>query len=166
MLTARQLRFIEEYVVSLNATRAAIRAGYSAKTARAIGSQNLGKFEIAAEIARRLERSKERPNQEPDAQTKRLIRQLERIAFSDVSGIFGAKGTIRPSHEWPREAWDGIKSATFSEKLVPAGPDGKRQRFIDRANIKFHDRTAALAALAELHGMIPRTTKIRRRSQR
>ena len=164
MLNARQLRFIDEYIVSMNATRAAIHAGYSPKTARAIGSQNLAKFEIAAEIARRLERSKELPNKQPDAQAKRIISQLERVAFADIRGIFCPKGTIRPSHEWPKEAWDGIKSATISEKLGPPGPDGKRQHFIHRATIKFNDRIAALATLAEIHGMIPRTTKIRRRS--
>ena len=53
--TAKQNRFIDEYVVCLNATRAAIRAGHSEKTAYQIGYENLRKPEIAAEIKRRLE---------------------------------------------------------------------------------------------------------------
>ena len=40
-LNARQQRFVEEYLVDLNATQAAIRAGYSKKTAREIGCENL-----------------------------------------------------------------------------------------------------------------------------
>ena len=49
-LTLRQARFVEEYVADPNATQAAIRAGYSAKTARWIGSENLAKPYIAAAV--------------------------------------------------------------------------------------------------------------------
>ena len=50
-LTARQERFIDEYLVDLNATQAAIRAGYSAKSARAIACENLAKPDIQEAIA-------------------------------------------------------------------------------------------------------------------
>ncbi len=50
-LTAKQRRFVEEYLVDHNATQAAIRAGYSEKTAYSIGHENLKKPEIAAAIA-------------------------------------------------------------------------------------------------------------------
>ena len=39
-LTPKQARFVQEYLIDLNAAQAAIRAGYSAKTARVIGAQN------------------------------------------------------------------------------------------------------------------------------
>ena len=50
-LTAKQERFVAEYLIDLNATQAAIRAGYSKKTAGQIGEQNLKKLEIAAAVA-------------------------------------------------------------------------------------------------------------------
>ncbi len=50
-MTPKQARFVSEYMIDLNATQAAIRAGYSAKTAYSIGNENLNKPEIAAEIA-------------------------------------------------------------------------------------------------------------------
>jgi phage terminase small subunit len=50
-LTRKQARFVEEYLADLNAAQAAIRAGYSAKTARVIGHENLTKPDIAAAIA-------------------------------------------------------------------------------------------------------------------
>lgn len=50
-LTPKQQRFIEEYLVDLNATQAAIRAGYSKKTARVTGAENLTKPAVAAAIA-------------------------------------------------------------------------------------------------------------------
>jgi phage terminase small subunit len=46
-LTAKQKRFVEEYLVDLNATQAAIRAGYSAKNADKIGSQQLGNTRVS-----------------------------------------------------------------------------------------------------------------------
>lgn len=49
-LTAKQQRFVEEYLVDLNATQAAIRAGYSAKTASEVGFENLRKPQIAAAV--------------------------------------------------------------------------------------------------------------------
>lgn len=49
-LTPKQTRFVAEYLVDLNATQAAIRAGYSAKTARQIGQRLLTKVDIAAAV--------------------------------------------------------------------------------------------------------------------
>lgn len=51
--TEKQSKFIDEFLVDLNATQAAIRAGYSEDSARQVGSQNLSKAYIAEEIARR-----------------------------------------------------------------------------------------------------------------
>ena len=49
--TPKQARFVEEYLVDLNATQAAIRAGYSKKTARQVASENLTKPDIQEAIA-------------------------------------------------------------------------------------------------------------------
>ncbi len=60
-LTAKQERFVAEYLIDLNATQAAIRAGYSEKTAQMIGSENLSKpiisAAVAAAVAKRTERT-------------------------------------------------------------------------------------------------------------
>lgn len=53
-LTAKQQRFCDEYLIDLNATQAAIRAGYSKKTAYSIGQENLKKPEIRAYIEKRM----------------------------------------------------------------------------------------------------------------
>jgi phage terminase small subunit len=51
-LTAKQERFVQEYLIDLNATQAAIRAGYSEKTSYSIGQENLNKPEISDAIKR------------------------------------------------------------------------------------------------------------------
>ncbi|WP_054074759.1 terminase small subunit [Comamonas testosteroni] len=55
-LTPKQERFVAEYLIDLNATQAAIRAGYSAKTAGQIGEQNLKKLDIAAAVKSAMEK--------------------------------------------------------------------------------------------------------------
>lgn len=59
-LNARQSKFIDEYMIDLNATQAAIRSGYSKKTAQEIGAQNLSKLMIASELKVRLSKAQER----------------------------------------------------------------------------------------------------------
>lgn len=59
-LTAKQARFVDEYLIDLNATQAAIRAGYSAKTANEIGAENLAKPSIRAAVAKRQQVISER----------------------------------------------------------------------------------------------------------
>lgn len=60
-LTDKQRRFVEEYLVDLNATQAAIRAGYSKKTAGQIGDENLRKPEIAKAVQEEQENLKTNP---------------------------------------------------------------------------------------------------------
>ena len=55
-MNARQKRFCDEYLIDCNATQAAIRAGYSPKTAKSIGQENLTKPELKAYIDEQLER--------------------------------------------------------------------------------------------------------------
>ena len=53
-LTAKQRRFVQEYLIDLNATQAAIRAGYSKNSARQVGTENLSKPSIKQAIEERL----------------------------------------------------------------------------------------------------------------
>ena len=90
-LTAKQKRFVEEYLIDLNATQAAIRAGYSEKTANRIGTENLSKLVIQNEIQKRM---KDREVRTEITQDK-VIQELAAIAFSngaDYSKIVSKTG--------------------------------------------------------------------------
>jgi phage terminase small subunit len=80
-LTPKQARFVAEYLIDLNATQAAIRAGYSAKTAEVIGHQNLRKLQIAAAIAEAQQKRAERTG----ITQERVLAETELLAFSDVT---------------------------------------------------------------------------------
>ncbi len=78
-LTEKQKRFINEYLIDLNATQAAIRAGYSEKTANRIGTENLSKLVIQNEINRRMKDREIRTEITQDM----VVRELAAIAFSN-----------------------------------------------------------------------------------
>jgi phage terminase small subunit len=158
-LTAKQAQFIDEYMVSLNGTQAAIRAGYSRKTARAIASENLRKPEIAAEIARR----RRHLNEKFEGLIFRVIEQLCHIAYANYGDVLDPKWTYKPLREWPPEFLSAVKSMKYSEKLEPNGPPGKRQRIVDQLNIKTYDKLFALGLLGEFMGIFPRGSARKRR---
>ena len=76
-LTPKQQRFVDEYLVDLNATQAAIRAGYSAKTAGSIGQRLLKKVEIQAELAAAMAARGERTEITADYVLRRLKEEAE-----------------------------------------------------------------------------------------
>ena len=79
-LTEKQKRFCEEYLTDLNATQAAIRAGYSQKTADRIGSENLKKLEIKNYLQNLMQERSERTGITSD----NVLKELEKVAFSDT----------------------------------------------------------------------------------
>lgn len=72
-LTPKQKRFVEEYVVDCNATQAAIRAGYSPKTAYSIGQENLKKPEVMKAIAEKQKKVSERTEYDALAWRKDML---------------------------------------------------------------------------------------------
>ncbi len=96
-LTPKQQRFVEEYLIDLNATQAAIRAGYSEKTANEIGAENLAKPSIAKAIQDALKERSERVQIDADYVLKRLVE----IDQMDVLDIMDEKLNMKPLDEWP-----------------------------------------------------------------
>lgn len=82
-LTDKQRRFVGEYLVDLNATQAAIRAGYSQKTAASIGEENLRKPDIANAVQEAQAVRAKRTEITQDM----VLRELAKIGFSDIRKI-------------------------------------------------------------------------------
>ena len=77
-LTSKQQRFVGEYLVDLNATQAAVRAGYSERTARQIGAENLSKPVVQEAIAQEMEKRAA----DLEINQKRVLQEFARLAFS------------------------------------------------------------------------------------
>ena len=87
-LTPKQKRFVAEYLVDLNATAAAIRAGYSKKTAEVIGYENLRKPQIEAAINQAIQEREKRTEITQDM----VLRETAKLAFFDIRKMFGKNG--------------------------------------------------------------------------
>ena len=81
-LTPKQERFVAEYLIDLNATQAAIRAGYSEKTAQMIGSENLAKPMVAAAVAAAVAKRSERTEITQDYVLALIVDTAERCKMA------------------------------------------------------------------------------------
>ena len=86
-MTKKQKRFCEEYLIDLNATQAAIRAGYSPETAYSIGQENLKKPEMRARIDKAMAERSKRTGVNAD----RVVRELAKIAFVNAADVINAE---------------------------------------------------------------------------
>ena len=123
-LTPKQLRFVDEYLVDLNASGAARRAGYSVKTADKIGYENLRKPEIASAVeAKRKELAGDL-----GITRERVLREMAKIAFSDLRDLYNEDGSLKHPHEWPEGAAGAVASMEFEtvrSRTVGEDGDGK-----------------------------------------
>lgn len=92
-LTDKQQRFVDEYLIDLNATQAAIRAGYSVDTAAVIGCENLIKPNIQEAIAKEMAERSKRIGINQD----RVVQELARMAFVKITDIADRNGLIKES---------------------------------------------------------------------
>ena len=112
-LTPKQQRFVEEYLIDLNATQSAIRAGYSEKTAKEIGSENLTKPNIAKAIAEAQEKLSNKTQVTVEMVVQGLLNEAK-----DLSE--GSTQSARVS------AWAhlGKHLGMFKDKIEHTGPNG------------------------------------------
>ncbi|MGJ0579208.1 terminase small subunit [Xenorhabdus bovienii] len=97
-LTDKQEMFCREYLVDLNATQAAIRAGYSEKTANRIAAQLLSKLDIQ----NRISELKTGRNEEVGINATYVLKRLVEIDQMDVLDILTDGGELKPVKDWPK----------------------------------------------------------------
>lgn len=90
-MTERQQRFVDEYLIDLNATQAAIRAGYSAKTADQQGSRMLANVKVQQEIAEKMAERSKRTGISQD----RVVLELARMGFVKMADVVDGEGKIK-----------------------------------------------------------------------
>ena len=96
-LTARQQRFVEEYLVDLDGTQAAIRAGYSGRRAKVTAQELLQEPAIAAAIEAGKAARSERTRIDADWLLTRLAAEAE----ADLGDLYDENGDLKPIREWP-----------------------------------------------------------------
>ena len=124
-MNARQKRFCDEYLIDCNATQAAIRAGYSPKTAKSIGQENLTKPDLKAYIDEQLERI----HNEKTADAQEVLEYLTAVMRGQHT-----EQTLQLVGDGVQKIADIDVSA--KERLKAAELIGKRYGlFVDKSNI-------------------------------
>lgn len=147
-LTGKQRRFVEEYLIDLNATQAAERAGYSPKTAYSIGNENLSKPEIAKAIQAAMKERERRTQITQD----RVLQELARIAFFDIRKLYNDDGSMKAPHELDDDAAAALSGVDVTEEFQGKGEDREQVGFTKKAKI-FDKGTALTLAMRHL-GML------------
>lgn len=148
-LTPRQAAFIQEYLVDLNATQAAIRAGYSERTARATGAENLTKPDIAAAIQAAQEARAERLQIDADT----VLQEIAKLAYVNMRDFI----RITPNGDAYIDLSDLTRdqAAALAEITVEDFLDGRSEdaREVRRVKIKLADKKGSLELLGKHLGL-------------
>lgn len=155
-LTPKQARFVQEYLIDLNATEAAKRCGYSVRTAYSIGHENLTKPDIADAVQKAMD---ERA-QKTGITAERVLAELGKIGFSDLRKAIIWKANVTELVEEdggdPRLAITNevqlIDSASLDDDTAAAISEIS-QTAQGGVKIRFHDKRAALESIGRHLGM-------------
>lgn len=149
-LTPKQQRFVQEYLIDLNATQAATRAGYSAANADKIGHELLGKTRVAEAV----EAAKAKLSAKAEITQGQILEEIDRLALSDTGDLFDLEAEtlrMKPMKDWPlaaRRAVSSVKIRRYPEKLPPVTEE-QFQRLEDIASGKAYAFDISRALLPE-----------------
>jgi phage terminase small subunit len=142
-LTPKQARFCAEYAIDLNATQAARRAGYSARTCEQLGYQLLQNPSVTAEIKRLMAGKQERTQITSD----RVLSEIYRLAMVDVRTLFNEDGTLKPLAEWPEDGARAVGGIEVDEIIT--GKGAEREVIGHTKKLKLWPKMQALEALGK-----------------
>lgn len=141
-LTSKQELFVEEYLIDLNATQAAIRAGYSPKTANEQGSRMLANVSIRARIDIEMAERSKRTGINAD----RVLQELGRLGFINACDVIDTD-TVTVKSDAVRD--DTAAIASVKMKIVPT-----RYGDIIEREIKLHDKNKSLEMIGKHLGLL------------
>ena len=137
ILTSKQERFISEYLVDLNGKQAAIRSGYSAKTAEQQAARLLSNVKVAEEI----DKAKQTRAKRVEVTQDEVVQGLAKIAF----------GNIQDFAEWDQYKVKLAVSTTLARETASCVSEVRPTKY--GVSIKLHDKVRALQLLGEHLGI-------------
>ena len=168
-MTPKQEMFCREFLIDLNGTQAAIRAGYSAKTANRIATENLSK----PDIKRCIEELKQQRQEVIGVDASYVLQRLIDIDQMDARDILNDDGSVKPIYDWPdvwRQSISGVDLMEISNSENVAATL-KKIKWPDKIkNLELLGRHVSVAAfkdrleLSGNVGLAERMKKARERS--
>lgn len=151
-LKDKQKRFCEEYVIDLNATQAAIRAGYSETTARSIASENLSKPDIQDYLSKL---QTELSNKNGDL-VQKVIDELVKVGFSNIQDYLGVGNEVKDLSEIDPQKAAAVSSVKKSLTEFGDEETGGTKTVIE---FKLWDKISALEKLGKHLGIFEADNK-------
>lgn len=148
-LTAKRQRFVDEYLVDLNATQAAIRSGYSRKTAQEQSSRLLSNAMVSDAITKRRDAIAAKT----EVTQERIIAELAKIGFANMADYMRSNPDGDPYLDFSALTRD--QAAALTEVTVEDYTEGRGEDARDVKRVKFRlgDKRAALVDLGKHLGM-------------
>lgn len=147
-LRPKQARFVAEYLIDLNATQAALRAGYSPRTARSIGYEHLTKPHISEAIHRAMARRSRRT----EISAERVLQEIARLAYADPRRLYDATGHLKPVSDLDDDTAATVASVEVFEEYGVV--DGDRIPIGLTKKIRLWNKTQNLTLLAKHLGLL------------
>lgn len=144
-MTPKAERFVKEYLIDLNATKAAERAGYSKRTAYSAGQRLLKNVEVAVA----LEKAHAKRAEKTDITAERVLRELGLIGFGDLKAVFDEDGRLKPIHELPDAVSRSLGTVEVKRETVKRNVSGEIETDVTEQVIKIRtwDKIRALELL-------------------
>ena len=146
-LPAKRAKFVREYLIDLNATQAAIRAGYSEKTAGSIGFDLLK----IPEIQNALDVAQKNLAEKAEVTILELITAYKQIAFADLKDCYEEDGHLKNIHDIPKSARMALAGIEVDELWDRRGEE--REIIGQTKKVKLWDKLKALDALGRHLGL-------------
>lgn len=149
-LTPKQMRFVDEWLIDFNGKQAAIRAGYSAKTAEVTAAKLLRNAKVKAEIARRQKDLQKRT----EVSQERVVKELARIAFADMTDYAQVETRMIEKDDGTEVSYQAVALKETAELSAEqrAALAGIKQG-ANGIEVKLHDKIKALELLGRHIGM-------------
>ena len=112
-LTAKQEMFCKEYLKDLNATQAAIRAGYSKKHPDNIAAQLMSKTHVSSKIQHLMDKRASKM----EIQSEKVLGELKTLGHSDIRLLFDDNGAVKPISQWPDEIAKAVEAIQVVEEF-------------------------------------------------
>lgn len=153
-LNPKQQRFVAEYLIDLNATQAAIRAGYSKRTGQQIGSRLLLNVVVSAAISE----GQQALAAQSGVTAERIVKELAKLGFSNMQDYVGTQGgeAYVDLSAANRDQWAAVAEITVDHYTEGRGEEARE---VKRTKFKLADKRAALVDLGKHLGMFIERTQ-------
>jgi phage terminase small subunit len=141
----KQIRFCEEYLIDFNATQAAIRAGYSRKTANEQASRLLANVNVSTHLSAMMQETSNKLG----ITREKVLQEIGRLAFADIRKLYNIDGALKSIHDLDDDAAAILAGVETYEEKAKFNEGEENITLGQTKKVKVYDKTKSLEMLAK-----------------